>query len=250
MNARAFREARGRLRGRGRRGRRSGDVFFIQDFYALLLFVLLALLLFVLFALLGKHFQEKIGGQAVEGLAVSVGGSTLRAYLGTRLDEPLAKFLPPGADASLLATIKGHGITFQEAIVLIAEDEECLKALRKHGAGWTPPFLDDSDSFLQRLLAPVEQVPSGLCRDFLARTLLFFSALEPRSQYQLVITTPTDKVFLRPVNPKISPTGAPAPAITDFSFIYNLGDVAGEQPLPGNIVVELLLGGAMSGGGG
>jgi hypothetical protein len=146
--------------------RRSGDVFFIQDFVAWLILLGAAILIFGLFWIAANAFKSKISApQSVEeSFAATRGGAVLRTYLHTKMNEPIEKFLPNGVTGAAPAdfALDTADMTFGEAIPLIMEDGACRQAISQHGQSY------DAIAALRDSLAP------GLCRTFLVRTILFY----------------------------------------------------------------------------
>jgi len=145
---------------------RKGDIFFFPDIFAWLILIGAAILFFGLFWLSATAFQSKLSDQqhAEEGFAVTQGGTALRTYLATRMDEPIGKYLPPNVTGAAPAdfTQDEANMTFGEALPIIMSDSTCRQAISQHGRSY------DGIAALRDGMTP------GTCRTFLLRTILFY----------------------------------------------------------------------------
>jgi len=232
---------------------RKGDVFFIQDFFAIAILVFIGILIFGLFYLGSIHFGSKVGssGAIQESVVSTRGGETLRVYLATRMDEPQAKFLPAGVQLS--SQIPADNRTFGEAIIAIAQDDACAKALADNGKDYPASDGKSASSYAAALGdAATQQIPDGLCRAFYLRTLLFFRTLAPSDDYLLRVAAQDRSFEIGKPKPTSGWTAFMAPLPSAIPSVpiavpwqITKGIARGEQPLFGDpeITVQLYLNG-------
>jgi len=162
---------------RGRRGSqhrlhslaRRGDILPLQAILGILLLVVIALLIFGLFWVQARRFHASVTDPTVakESARATFGGVALRTYLATRLDTPVATFLPASVQD---VSVGSAPLTMAAALHQLQHDKECLDALKKAGLTYPVANRDDFKKLFQT------DVPAGLCRTFFLRTVLFWSS--------------------------------------------------------------------------
>lgn len=157
---------------------RRGDVFPVQLLVTWVIFILVAILLFSLFWVSAWTLKGKVSSQDVaeENIMVAEGGLALRSWLATRLDAPVATFLPTKESGEPVDSWKG---TFADALRAVQANDTCVVALADEGQGYSRASTAGYSAVYNT------KVPAGLCRAFFLRTVLYWRVLAPDDAFSL-----------------------------------------------------------------
>lgn len=221
--------------------RRKGDVFFIQEFIAILILLFIGVLIFGLFWFQAQRFAAKVSSsdELRESYASERGGTVLRTYLSTRMDLPTERFLPSGSQLY----VSPHPLTFGEAIPLLFEDRACVVALAANGASYEAMARMEEG---YDLFAATE-LPDGLCRDFFLRTVLFHRVLTRSDSFRVEASDGTRRFAIGLAPEQARDWTVLLVGTTPLPLPFTIApDLDGRQTLPGPFETRLIVRGDLA----